>query len=447
MIIISSHIFAVVYTVTMSSMVNDDAFAVAILAGLAVVQMEEEEEEERKKMRRRKMKKRTWWVRPWLQRRGLHGQFEVLMRELELEDVGSFINFTRVDPDFFYEIQNRIGHRIEKQSTHWRKPLPPGVRLAITLRYLATGDNYRSLQYGFRVAYNTISIFIPEVCQAIVDEYAEEVMELPRTEDKWLEIAREFETKWNLPNCIGALDGKHVAIKCPPSSGSIYYNYKHFYSIVLMALVDANYKFIYINVGAAGGGSDGGVFADTMLRKLLEADDLGLPPHQPLPGGTRPVPFFIVGDEAFPLRTWLMKPIPRRGLHHRERIYNYRISRARRVVENAFGLLANRFRCLLDVMPQKKPERVETIVMAACTLHNLIINRRGMRRHGDADREDPETHQVIPGNWRTEPQMPDLGQAPLRGNTATKAAKDLREYLVEYFNSPAGSVPWQDRMI
>ena len=76
------------------------------------------------------------------------------------------------------------------------------------------------------------------------------------TQSKWKEIGNEFETLWQFPHCIGALDGKHVLIRPPPNSGSYYFNYKHSFSIVLLALVDADYKFTYVNIGCNGRVSD-----------------------------------------------------------------------------------------------------------------------------------------------------------------------------------------------
>ena len=397
------------------------------------------------KKKKRKAKKKSYWTRPWLLRRPMYGQYEKLMKELENEDVASFKNFMRVDPALFSELLEKVGPLIEKEDTFWRKALEPGLKLAITLRYIATGNSYMSLQYGFRVAGNTICNFVPAVCEAIIQVYSDELLSCPITPEDWKEVADLFASRWNLPHCVGALDGKHVAIKCPPNSGSVYYNYKGFFSIVLMALVDANYQFLYVDMGSNGAGSDGGVFARTDLRKTLEDGSLGIPPPEALPNGDRDMPYFIVGDEAFPLRTWLMKPIPQRGLTRPQRIYNYRLSRGRRVVENAFGLLANRFRCLLTTMPQT-PDKVTSIVLACCCLHNLIRKRYPSPNDTRVmDQEAPDTHDVVPGSWREIGNMHDIG-APARGNFSTRIAKEHRQYLVNYFNS-SGSVPWQEDKI
>lgn len=93
---------------------------------------------------------------------------------------------------------------------------------------------------------------IPEVCEALWEVLQLNYMKCPSTEDEWLKIALDFQKKWNFPNCIGAIDGKHCKIKAPPKSGTTFHNYKGYFSLVLMAIVDANYRFIWVDIGDFG---------------------------------------------------------------------------------------------------------------------------------------------------------------------------------------------------
>ncbi len=185
---------------------------------------------------------RCWWCPPWLLRRSAFGQFVHLMVELRIEDPASFQNFVRCDPTMFQEMVDRLTPLICKLDTNYRKVLDPGLKVAIALCYMATRDSFKSLQYDFRVAYNTICLLIAEVNSTIVDTYHEEVIVTPTTPDDWMVIVNTNRRKWQYHHCLGEC-GKHVAIKKPMNAGSYYYNYKNFHSIVLIALVDGDYKF------------------------------------------------------------------------------------------------------------------------------------------------------------------------------------------------------------
>ena len=172
-------------------------------------------------------------------------------------------------------------------------------------------------------------------------------MPLP-TEEDWVRIEKGFRLKWHFPNCIGALDGKHVSIKSPPNSGSLFYNYKGFFSTVLMALVDANYRFIYVDIGEYGTNCDSNVFQFSSFGRKFLKNKLNIPDIKRLPDYNQegPLPHVIVADEAFPLLHSLMRPYARvkgRTIPKDQAIFNYRLSRARLVVENAFGILAQRW--------------------------------------------------------------------------------------------------------
>ena len=169
-------------------------------------------------------------MRPWFaaDRRLQYGHYDRLMAELRAEDTSSFFNFMRMEPAMFDELLHRVSSRISKDDTRMRKALDPGLKFAATLWYLASGDKYTSLQYDFRVSRVTSKKFLPDVCQAIVEQYSSEVITCPMEADAWREVAEGSKTKWNVPHAVGAMDGKHIAIRKPPNSGSLYRNYKGF---------------------------------------------------------------------------------------------------------------------------------------------------------------------------------------------------------------------------
>ena len=140
-----------------------------------------------------------------------------------------------------------------------RQPISAEEKLAVTLRFLATGKSYSSLSFLFRMHETTISRFVPIVCCFICQVLKPEHCVLPRSENDWVNLADETFARWQYPNGVAAADGKHVAIKKPIGSGSEYFNYKKFFSIVLMALVTYDYKFLYFDAGCQGRISVGGV--------------------------------------------------------------------------------------------------------------------------------------------------------------------------------------------
>ena len=171
----------------------------------------------------------------------------------------------------------RLDPEIQRESTWSRDPLSPGPKLTITLRHLASGDSYPTLQYAFRVARLTINKFVPGVCNAIILAYRDEVMTCPTSPEDWLEVESVFRQRWNIPHALGALDRKHIPIRSPQWGGSLYHNYKGFNSIVLLPLVDGDYKFLWVDLGAAGSSSDAQIFKHSDLRHKIEDKHHRLP--------------------------------------------------------------------------------------------------------------------------------------------------------------------------
>ena len=143
-------------------------------------------------------------------------------------------------------------------------------------------------------------------------------MQVPKTEEEWKKIQNVFSSRWNFPNCCGAIDGKHIQVIRPSNSGSEFYNYKRSFSIILCALVDGEYCFKFIDVGANGRASDAAVFRESKLNAAMLDNSMRWSPGA-----------VIIGDNAFPLRTNLLKPFSRGSLTISQRIYNYRLSRAK----------------------------------------------------------------------------------------------------------------------
>ncbi|XP_039763708.1 protein ANTAGONIST OF LIKE HETEROCHROMATIN PROTEIN 1-like [Pararge aegeria] len=387
-----------------------------------------------------KRKKKRWWVREYL----LQRESSSLITSLRMRD-GSFENFTRMSRTDFEILLNMVGPAVVKQDTKFRKSIDPHIRLAITLRYLATGDSYGSLSYTFRVPKSVICHTIPEVCKELI-KALNSFVKTPTDVNEWKEKSRNFEILWNFPHCIGAIDGKHVLLEAPPNSGSDYYNYKENFSLVLLAIVDAEYNFVYVNCGAKGKSSDSGVFQETTFYKALNEEQLNLPDPEPLVQGGPKIPYVLVGDSAFALSENMMRPYP--GIHEKgslKRIFNYRLSRARRIVENVFGIMSVVFRVFRKAIPLR-PVNAELVVMACVYLHNFLRrNTTSTARYTPNTTFDLEDagHNVVEGSWRRELTNNNMRNLSRQGRPPPQSAQTIRNLFAEYFCSAQGSVPWQ----
>ena len=154
-----------------------------------ILELELEMIRKKKLAKRGKEKRKRRWVRPWLLDRRLVGQHSHLMQVLARCDTKALANFVRLPQELFNEVLERITPRIERQDTWWREAIQPAARLAVTLRFLATGDSYRSLMYSFLISDSTISLIIPEVCEAIIAEFLKEVIVCPKTPEHWRRVS------------------------------------------------------------------------------------------------------------------------------------------------------------------------------------------------------------------------------------------------------------------
>lgn len=201
-----------------------------------------------------------------------------------------------------------------------------------------------------------------------------------------------------------------------------------------------------MDCGCQGRISDGGVYRNTELYKKISRNDLHLPASMSLPLREERLPYVFVADSAFALTENMLKPYP--GLHAKgtkERIFNYRLSRARRIVENVFGILSAIFRVLKKPF-LLEPQKVTNIIMTCCLLHNFLRRSKQSRSlynpPGTFDTENEG--EVRPGSWRNDPEghtsLLSLRNIPIR---APLSAKAIRDTFAEYFVTD-GAVAWQN---
>lgn len=297
-----------------------------------------------------------------------------------------------------------------------------------------------------------MSYIVRETAEALWNRLSPEFLSMP-TGDQWLTIADEFWRRWQFPNCLGAIDGKHVRMQAPPKAGSLFYNYKHYHSIVLLAICDAHYRFTVVDVGAAGSQSDSGVFENSRFGSAFLNDRVKLPLDRPLPGSDEPnIPMGFLGDPAFPLRHNLWRPYPGKHLPTAHLIFNYRQSRGRRVIENAFGILVARWRIYKREI-LASIDTVELIVKATICLHNYLLFRESTlpirsRRYNPPDFVDTEDSSGVVrlGDWRSIANDNESGILNLPnaiGHNYSYGAAQVRNVLTQFFMSPVGELQWQ----
>ena len=356
-------------------------------------------------------------------------------------------------PMLFEKLLSWVGPTIERQKTKMRLPIGPSERLSLVIRYLASGDAQSSIASSYRISPSVVSRAINEVCAVIWEKLSEKgFLRAPHHPTHWKQVSSEFDQKWNFPHALGAIDGKHIVMQCPARGGSDYFNYKKTHSIVLLALCNGNYEFLLVDIGDAGRQSDGSVYSNSDLGYAIDENLLNFPAEDTINGSEEKFPYVILGDDAFGLKAYLLKPYPGTTLSEEERIFNYRLSRGRRIVENTFGIAASRFRVLRRPIIAKI-DTVVQITKAIVALHNFLMSSR---KETDSysycpvnyvDQDGPAG--TKPGEWRMD-ESENTGFLPLKkigSNNYSKTAKATRDLFKRYFNSAQGSVPWQTEMV
>ena len=206
----------------------------------------------RQKQLIKKKQVKRFWRRGIFRDRKLYSEYYTLYQQLRNSDRELHYRYLRMSKDRFDHLLTLITDKITKKDTKLREAITAEERLVITLRYLASGMSQQDLCYNLCVGRTTASNIVSEVCIALYDVLSPIYVRPPSTEIEWRQISNDFESLWDLPHCIGAIDGKHIGIDFPKKPGTNYFNYKGFFSIVLMAVCDARYNFVLFDVGQYG---------------------------------------------------------------------------------------------------------------------------------------------------------------------------------------------------
>ena len=265
---------------------------------------------------------------------------------------------------------------------------------------------------------------------------------MPSTEAEWKDIANKTFQRWHFPNCFAADDGKHIQLMHPHNSGFWYINYSECFSIVLMALADYDYKFLFVDIGWKVCISDGRHFRNCDFYGALVCNELKLPlptevpPLNPGWNSTEPVPFVFVGDNAFPQTNFCMKSYPLTVLTEEERLFNFRLSHFKCISKNAFRIWSNTF-CLFSTRICMQPEKATSCALALIALHNLL----GTKSRNSYTPPDGRIHE---GEWRKQMHVFNnlLPLPSTHSRRSTADAIGIRNSVKQYFCG-ARSVPWQ----
>ena len=281
----------------------------------------------------------------------------------------------RVSRTTFIYILNRIKGQLERKTLA-EDPIPPELRLALCLYRLGRGDYYYTIAEMVGLGVSTICSIVREVCRALVENFWTDAISslMPKSEEEFREKILDMEEMWQFPCCWSALDGCHIPVKCPPGgqeSAKEYHNFKNFYSVVLMSLVDSHYRFIWGSCGFPGNSHDSIIFQSTDMWNSIQE---GCIPEIGKVIAKINVPPLIVADSAFPLRGWLMKPYTDAILSPQQKYFNYRLSRARMVTEGAYGQLKGRWSFLLR-KNESETDMVTLSTLACMVLHNICIDQ------------------------------------------------------------------------
>ncbi|XP_062849329.1 uncharacterized protein zgc:113227 [Trichomycterus rosablanca] len=326
-----------------------------------------------------------------------------------------FMRNFRVSRESFNYICRSLGPTLKKKKANHRLCVPVNKCIGVALWRLATNTDCQRVSHLFGVGIATVWHCVQDFCNAVIKVLLPEHLKTPDAR-KLVEMATFFNNRWGAPQCVGAIDCSHIPITAPELYPKDYYNKKGWHSIIIQAVVDGRGLFWDACVGHPGSVHDSRVLKRSYLWEMT-SDGQFFSQHTVSISG-HDVGHYLIGDPAYPLKTWLMKPFSDTGqLTPQQQRYNVRLSSVRAIVETTFGRLKGRWRCLLK-KNDCHLDLMKKMVLACCVLHNIC------EEHGDQCIDDvPVVHVNMEPHVR---MLQECQQAE---------GADVRAALLVYFNS------------
>ena len=336
------------------------------------------------KQRRRRIRERRLHRQAWVYPRP-QGWFEEMYNNRILRALWKkHFRVTRETFDFICQLVERD---IQKEDTRLRKAVPVHKRVAVALWRFGSGNSYRTTGITFGIGKSTVIKICHEVARALIQK-KDDFIKFPSDEEELSLAIRRMKSIAGLPNVVGAIDGSHVQIKAPKSCHEDYFNRKQNYSINLQGTVDGTGMFIDVSTGWPGSMHDARVLRLSSLYRKATNDEILTEPEKTIEAV--PLRPLLLGDSAYPLLPWLIGPYPQSATLTRDQSrFNKAMNKSRVVVEQAFGKLKCRWRCLLKVL-EDGTRKVPLTILACCILHNICLLRADEFQNDDSDTDDDD---------------------------------------------------------
>lgn len=296
-------------------------------------------------------------------RNGTFWEYDVV----KMDDSKFKENF-RLNKAAFQKVCEKV-RQIEKSDNNMRLCIPLKKRVAIALYALGSSTEYRTVARLFGVGRSTVGEIVLDFCNAVCKNLADCINSYPPSPEEVKKNVQGF-AQLGFPQCFGAVDTCHIKVRPKKEDADDYCNSEGWYSVILLASCDYSSKFTYIHVGSTGRNNDSHIFENSSLKIFHERSEI-FPQNSRIIGDIN-VPVLLIGDSAFKLSHYMMKPFPYSpNQPPLEKTFNFRLSKCRKVIENAFGELKARFRKIGRGLPVA-PKNVIVIIHACCILHNFL---------------------------------------------------------------------------